>query len=108
MTLWLLSIIVFVGAQILPGNPGRSILGPFADDAAVEQLNHELGFDRPVLTRYWEWLSGFFQGDLGTSFVFQTPVTDRIGDSMLNSLNLGSLAIVIVVPISIICGLISA
>jgi peptide/nickel transport system permease protein len=108
VTLWLLSIIVFVGAQVLPGNPGRSILGPFADDAAVEQLNHELGFDQPLLTRYWDWLSGFFQGDLGTSYVYSAPVSDFIGDALLNSFKLAVVALIIVIPVSIVGGVIAA
>ena len=91
VTLWLLSVIVFVGAQVLPGNPGRAILGPFADDAAVEQLNQELGFDEPLLTRYWDWFSGFLQGDMGTSYVYGAPVSDFIGDALVNSLELGAL-----------------
>jgi peptide/nickel transport system permease protein len=108
VTLWLLSIIVFVGAQVLPGNPGRAILGPFADDEAVVQLNHELGFDRPLLTRYWDWLSGFVQGDMGTSFVFSAPVSGFISDALLNSLKLAVFALVIVIPVSILGGVIAA
>jgi peptide/nickel transport system permease protein len=108
VTLWLLSIIVFVGAQVLPGNPGRAILGPFADNAAVEQLNSELGFDQPLLARYWDWLSGFVQGDMGTSFVFSAPVSGFVGDALLNSLELALFALVLVIPISILGGVIAA
>jgi peptide/nickel transport system permease protein len=108
VTLWLLSIIVFVGAQVLPGNPGRAILGPFADNGAVEQLNHELGFDRPLLTRYWDWLSGFVQGDMGTSYVFSAPASGFIGDALANSLKLAAFALVIVIPVSILGGVIAA
>jgi peptide/nickel transport system permease protein len=93
---------------VLPGNPGRSILGPFADDAAVEQLNHELGFDQPLLTRYWDWLSGFFQGDLGTSYVYSAPVSDFIGDALLNSFKLAVVALIIVIPVSVVGGVIAA
>jgi peptide/nickel transport system permease protein len=108
VTLWLLSVIVFVGAQVLPGNPGRAILGPFADDAAVEQLNQELGFDQPLLTRYWDWLSGFVQGDMGTSFIFGAPVSEFVGDALVNSLELALFALVLVIPISILGGVIAA
>jgi peptide/nickel transport system permease protein len=108
VTLWLLSIIVFVGAQVLPGNPGRAILGPFADDGAVAQLNHELGFDRPLLTRYWDWLSGFVHGDMGTSYVYNAPVSGFIGDALVNSIQLAAFALIIVIPISILGGVIAA
>jgi peptide/nickel transport system permease protein len=93
---------------VLPGNPGRAILGPFADDGAVEQLNHELGFDQPLLTRYWDWLSGFVQGDMGTSFIFSAPVSGFVGDALLNSLELALFALVLVIPISILGGVIAA
>jgi peptide/nickel transport system permease protein len=108
VTLWLLSVIVFVGAQVLPGNPGRAILGPFADDAAVEQLNQELGFDEPLLTRYWDWLSGFVQGDMGTSYIYGGPVSGFVGDALVNSLELALFALLLVIPISIIGGVIAA
>ena len=108
ITLWLLSVIVFVGAQVLPGNPGRAILGPFADDAAVEQLNQELGYDEPILTRYWDWFSGFLQGDMGTSYIFDAPVSDFIGDALVNSLQLAVFALVLVIPVSILGGVIAA
>jgi peptide/nickel transport system permease protein len=108
VTLWLLTVIVFVGAQVLPGNPGRAILGPFADDAAVEQLNQELGFDKPLLTRYWDWLSGFVQGDMGTSYIYNGPVSEFVGDALVNSLELALFALLLVIPISIIGGVIAA
>ena len=108
VTLWLLSVIVFVGAQVLPGNPGRAILGPFADNEAVVALNQELGYDQPLLTRYWDWLSGFLHGDMGTSYVFQLPVSDFIGHALVNSLKLAAVAFVIVVPLSILGGVVAA
>jgi peptide/nickel transport system permease protein len=108
VTLWVLSVIVFVGAQVLPGNPGRAILGPFADDAAVEQLNEELGYDQPVLTRYWDWFSSFLQGDMGTSYIYGVPVSDLIGPALVNSLELALFALVLVIPVSILGGVLAA
>lgn len=108
ITLWLVSVIVFVGAQVLPGNPGRAILGPFADNAVVVALNEELGYYDPLLTRYWDWFSSFMQGDMGTSYVFKTPVSDLIGDALVNSLKLAAVAFVIVVPLSIVGGVFAA
>jgi peptide/nickel transport system permease protein len=108
VTLWLVSIIVFVGAQVLPGNPGRAILGPFADNAVVVALNEELGYYDSLLSRYWDWFSGFMQGDMGTSYVFQVPVSELIGDALVNSLKLAAVAFVIVVPLSIVGGVFAA
>jgi peptide/nickel transport system permease protein len=108
ITLFLLSIIVFVGAQVLPGNVARRILGPFADQAAVDNLNRELGTDRSLWTQYWDWISGFFQGDLGTSFAYSLPVSDLIGAALVNSLKLAAFAFVLVVPLSILGGVVAA
>jgi peptide/nickel transport system permease protein len=108
ITLFLLSIIVFVGAQVLPGNVARRILGPFADQAAVDNLNEQLGTDRPLLTQYWDWISGFLHGDMGTSFAYSLPVSDLIGDALVNSFKLAAFAFVLVVPLSILGGVVAA
>jgi peptide/nickel transport system permease protein len=108
ITLWLLSVFVFVGAQVLPGNVARRILGPFADQAAVENLNHELGTDRSLLTQYWDWITSFFQGDLGNSLAYDVPVSSLISDALMNSLKLAALAFVLVVPLAVLGGVIAA
>ena len=108
ITLFLLSVIVFVGSQVLPGNVARRILGPFADQAAVDNLNRDLGTDRPLLTQYWDWISHFFRGDLGDSLAYHVPVSTLIGDALVNSLKLAALAFVLVVPLAILGGVIAA
>jgi peptide/nickel transport system permease protein len=101
-------VIVFVGAQVLPGNVGRRILGPFADQSAVDALNRELGTDRSLWTQYWDWISGLFQGDLGESLAYRVPVSDLIGDALVHSLKLAAFAFVMVVPIAILGGVVAA
>ena len=108
ITLFLLSVIVFVGSQVLPGNVARRILGPFADQAAVDNLNHDLGTDRPLLTQYWDWITHFLRGDMGDSLAYHVPVSTLIGDALVNSLKLAALAFVLVVPLAILGGVIAA
>lgn len=108
LTLWLLSVLVFAGGHLLPGNVGRTMLGPFADQAAVDVLNHEMGTDRPVLVQYGEWISGFVSGDLGMSYAYRTPVADFLGTALLNSMKLAAVAFVLVVPLGILGGVIAA
>lgn len=108
ITLFLLSLLVFFGAQVLPGNVARRILGPFADQAAVEALNRDLGTDRPLLTQYGDWISSFFQGDLGTSLAYGVPVSRLVGDALTNSLKLAVFAFVMVVPLAILGGVVAA
>ena len=99
---------VFFGGQILPGNVGRAILGPFAEESAVQALNHSLGLDRPYLVQYWDWISNFVQGDMGTSYVFRSPVAPFVLDALVNSLKLATVAFILVVPLAILGGVIAA
>jgi peptide/nickel transport system permease protein len=108
VTLFLLSVLVFLGSQVLPGNVARRILGPFADQRAVANLNHELGTDRPLLTQYWDWISHFVRGDLGASLAYHVPVSSLVGDALVNSLKLGAFAFVLVVPLAILGGVVAA
>ena len=108
ITLFLLSVIIFVAAQLLPGDVGRAILGPFADQQAVDQLNEELGTNRSVFVQYGDWIGGVLQGDLGDSYAFRRPVDDLLWPALENSAKLALLAFVIVVPIGILGGVAAA
>ncbi|HET8738409.1 MAG TPA: ABC transporter permease [Acidimicrobiia bacterium] len=108
VTLFLLSVLVFVGTQMLPGDVGRRILGPFATQEAVDALNARLGTDRPLLVQYWDWISSAVTGDLGFSVSTSRPVSEMLGRALVNSLKLAALAFVIVVPLSLAGGVIAA
>jgi len=104
----LLSFIIFFAGSILPGNPGRAILGPFASQHAVEVLNHSIGADRPLISQYWTWVTGIVHGDLGTSYQFRAPVSTFLFPALGRSLKLAAVAFVIVVPLSILGGVLAA
>jgi peptide/nickel transport system permease protein len=108
ITLWILSLIVFFAGQVLPGDPGRAILGPLAAQSAVKALDHQLGVDQPLLTQYWNWISGFVHGDMGTSYQFRAPVEPFVSGALQHSLKLAAVAFVIVVPLSIVGGVVAA
>ncbi len=108
LTLWIISLIVFFAGQILPGDPGRAILGPFAAKGSVQALDTQLGVNRPLLTRYLSWIGGLLHGNMGTSYAFRTAVEPFIRAALINSVKLAVLAFVIVVPLSIIGGVIAA
>lgn len=108
VTLVLLSMVVFAGAQLLPGNVGRAILGPLASPVAVAALNHQLGTDLPVPEQYWHWISHFVVGNMGESFAYRAPVAPFVIRALLNSLKLAAVAFVIVVPLSIGAGVYAA
>ena len=108
ITLWLLSVMAFAGAQVLPGNIGRAMLGPFADQRAVDALNHEMGTDRPVLVQYADWVSSFVVGDMGHSYAYRTPVAPLVEVALANSAKLALVAFLLVVPLGILGGIVAA
>jgi peptide/nickel transport system permease protein len=108
ITLVILSVIIFFAGQVLPGNPGRAILGPFAAQSAVNALNHSLGVDRPLVTQYWSWFTGLLRGNMGTSYQFHAPVTTFLYPALRHSLKLAIFAFIIVVPLSILGGVVAA
>lgn len=108
VTLWLLSVLVFAAGRMLPGNVGRAMLGPFADQAAVDVLNREMGTDRPIMVQYGEWIAGFVTGDLGMSYAYRAPVAPFLGEALANSAKLSLVAFLMVVPLGILGGIIAA
>ena len=108
MTLVLLSILVFAGGQLQPGDVGRAVLGPLADARAVAVLDHRLGVDRPLAVQYWDWISRFVTGDMGMSYIYRAPVAPFIATALVNSLKLAAVAFVIVVPLAIAGGVVAA
>ena len=108
ITLFLLSVLVFIGTQLLPGDVGRRILGPFANQEAVDALNARLGTDRPILVQYWDWVSSAVTGDLGFSISYSRPVRELMGRALGNSAKLAALTFVIVVPLSLLGGIVAA
>jgi peptide/nickel transport system permease protein len=108
LTMFLLSLLVFFATHLLPGDVAKKVLGPFADEEAIKQLNRELGTDRPIPTQYASWLGNALQGDLGKSYLYDVPVSEKLGTAIGYSAKLAALAFVLVVPISIIGGVIAA
>jgi peptide/nickel transport system permease protein len=108
ITLGILSLLVFLGGQLLPGDVGRAVLGPLADARAVAVFDHQVGVDRPLWVQYWDWITHFAAGDMGQSFTFRAPVAPFIGDALINSLKLAALAFVVVVPLGIAGGVFAA
>jgi peptide/nickel transport system permease protein len=108
LTLLLVSILVFATAELLPGDLGRTILGPYASEEQVAELNDELGEDDPAPVRYVSWLSDFVSGDWGTSAALQQPVRPLVLDRLGNSLLLAAYALVLAVPAAVTLGLVAA
>ncbi len=108
ITLFVLSILIFIGTQLLPGNVGRRVLGPFATQEAVDALNERLGTDRALVVQYGDWIGSAVQGDLGDSISFSRPVTELLGRALRNSAKLALVSFIIVVPLGVLGGIIAA
>ena len=108
VSILILSMIVFAAAQVLPGNPGRLVLGREATPEAVENYNEALGYNRPLPVRYLDWLSGAVRGDFGSNYNDGRPVTDDLVPALKRSAFLVVYAFLLCVPISILGGVIAA
>ncbi|MFD9899960.1 ABC transporter permease [Mesorhizobium sp. NPDC059025] len=107
LTLWLLSVLVFFAGQVLPGDVGRVMLGPFADAEAVAALNRKLGTDQPVLVQYWSWFEKAIQGDFGVSLSLRQPVAPLVLESLRNSAALAGVSLALLIPLGIGTGIVA-
>jgi peptide/nickel transport system permease protein len=107
-TLLAASVVVFAVLEILPGNAAEVRLGPTATPEQVAALSAQLGLDRPAVTRYVEWISGYLRGDLGVSVAYDTPVWSLIAERLRVSLPLALLAMGLTVVVALSLGVYAA
>ena len=105
LTLFLFSFAAFMAFQIIPGDSVVAMLGTEASPEQIAQMRAELGYDKPLLTRYWNWITGFAKGDLGTSLGYRLPVADILRDKIPITAALSVLAFLLVVIISFPLGI---
>jgi peptide/nickel transport system permease protein len=108
LTLFLVSVVIFVATEILPGNAARAVLGRDATPAALTAMEKRLHLDRPLTTQYAVWLGGILTGDAGTSLVNGENVMAEVMPRVRNSLTLLVLAGIVGVPISLLSGILAA
>jgi peptide/nickel transport system permease protein len=107
LTMLVASFLIFAMSEWTPGSVARKQLGQFATQEQVDLLTERLGLDRPVIVRYFEWLGNILRGDLGVSTRFKEPVNDILWDRLGNTAILASIAFAIIVPLSILLGVIA-
>lgn len=109
LTLFLVSVVVFVATQALPGDTAKAILGrEAANKDRYEALKEQLGLNEPMYKQYTNWLGGVVTGDLGDSLAQGSPVTELIGRRVLNSFILVFIAALVSVPVSLLLGSLTA
>jgi peptide/nickel transport system permease protein len=108
LTLFAVSILIFVCTEILPGDVASAVLGQGATPEALVIFRKELGLDVPAYLRYWNWLVGALQGDLGVALTNKRVIVDEIMPRLGNTLFLAGYAALIAIPLAVGLGVFSA
>ncbi|MGH8932104.1 MAG: ABC transporter permease [Egibacteraceae bacterium] len=107
-----MSVLVFLMIPLFPGDPARVVLAAQATEmpteAAVELKRHELGLDRPLAVQYGDWVTGLVRGDLGRSWISNTPVLRLLGERVPATLLLSGLGLIIALTLTLVVGLVAA
>jgi len=108
VTLFVVSLIIFFGVNLLPGDFAQAVLGQGATPETVAALRAKLGLDQPELVRYLHWLWGMLHGDMGMSLSGNATIASLIGPRLANTFFLAGYAAVMAVPLAVILGLVAA
>jgi len=105
--LFAVSLLIFAGTQILPGDVAQAILGQSATPQALANLREQLGLNDPAWLRYLHWLGGILHGDFGTAQSSGLDIASSVGTRLKNTLFLAACAAIVAVPLAIVLGLIA-
>ncbi|MEG0077715.1 ABC transporter permease [Anaerorhabdus sp.] len=108
LTMFLVSLIIYLMFEIIPGDPILAKLGEVSDPALEASLRLQYGLDKSGIERYFIWIMGIFRGDLGTSIRFNVPVNELIGSRLINTFSLAMFSMVLIVCIGIPVGILIA
>jgi peptide/nickel transport system permease protein len=108
LTLIIVSLLIFMGVSLLPGDAAQAMLGQAATPETVAALRVQMGLDLPAPVRYFNWLTGILQGDFGVSIGNGRQISDLIGIRFANTLFLAFYAAIIAIPLALILGVLAA
>ena len=108
LTIIVISVLIFLGVEALPGDVAEAILGQEATPETVAAFRKEMKLDLPPHIRYFAWLSGFMKGDLGRSLANKRPISELVFWRFGNTLFLAASAAVVAVPVAVILGILAA
>ncbi len=108
LILLVVSALVFIGTEILPGDVAQAILGQGATPELVANIRTRLGLDDPAVVRYLRWLGNLLTGDLGTSLASGADIADLIAERVANTFLLATSTAVVAVPLAVVLGLVAA
>jgi len=107
-TLWVVSVLVFVGTAVLPGDVAEIVLGQAATPESLAAYRAERGLDQPLVFQYTDWLGGMMTGDLGISKAGGASISSLISGRLGNTMFLAAVVALIAVPLSVALGLLAA
>jgi peptide/nickel transport system permease protein len=112
-TLFVVSALVFVGTEVLPGDAASAVLGRTASPEQLAEMRELMGLDRPAHERYLDWLGGILTGDLGNSAAGyaaggELPIWDEIAPKIKNSFILAAVTALLMVPLALVLGVFAA
>jgi len=103
-----LSIVIFIIARVVPGDPARMALGPRAPEDVVQRLRQEMYLDKPLPEQYFYWIKGVFSGDFGRSLVTKRPVLEDIKEYLPATMELAIFAGILMAVFAILLGTLAA
>lgn len=103
-----ISVVIFVIARVVPGDPARMALGMEAPDEVVEALRQQMHLDKPMYEQYYFWLRGVFRGDFGKSLVTHQPVLQDIKETLPATMEVAMVAGAMMIVFSVILGSLAA
>lgn len=104
ITVVLVSMLIFIGTQVLPGNSAQAILGKRSTPERLAAMEHQLNLDAPIVQQYTDWLGGILAGNPGVSLASQQPVGALLSDKIVNSGFLMLVAALVAVPLALVLG----
>ncbi|MEB0139415.1 MULTISPECIES: ABC transporter permease [unclassified Undibacterium] len=107
LLLLLVSVLIFAGTQMLPGDVATAMLGQSATPSAIAAIRAELGLNEPALLRYALWLSGLMHGNFGVSYASHQDIASSIGLRLGNTVFLAGMTALLAIPLALVLGAIS-
>jgi peptide/nickel transport system permease protein len=108
VTFFLITLIVFTGVRMIPGDPARVMAGTDADEAGLQEIRAKYGLNDPIPVQYVRWLALAVRGDLGESIRTREPVVKTVAMKLPITMQLAAFALVIAIGIAIPAGIFSA
>jgi len=108
LSLFVVSVMIFLAVSLLPGDLAEAMLGQSATPETLAAMRLQLGLDDPGITRFWRWLAACLQGDLGISLANGRPIAELISARLGNTVFLAVFAALVSVPLALFLGVLAA